>query len=170
MRIDDQLQVGERVLDFLAFVEADAADDLVRDRLAHQRVFDRARLVIGPIEDGHQRADVFLAVRLDRPRDEVSLFELVVAAEADDLRTALAVGPQLLVLAVPVLADHRRRGVEDHLRRAIVLLEADDLRFRKIALEVEDVLEVGAAPLVDRLIGISDDGEVPMRLRQAADE
>ena len=59
MRVDDQFQVGERVLDFLPFVEADAADDLVRDRLPHQRIFDRPRLRVGPIEDGRQRVDIF---------------------------------------------------------------------------------------------------------------
>ena len=53
VRVDDQLQVGERVLDFLALVEADAADDLVGDALAHQRVFNRARLRVGPVEHGH---------------------------------------------------------------------------------------------------------------------
>ena len=34
VRVDDEFEVGERVLDFLALVEADAADDLVRDRLS----------------------------------------------------------------------------------------------------------------------------------------
>ena len=41
VRVDDQLEVGEGVLDLLALVETDAADDLVRDVLAHERVFDR---------------------------------------------------------------------------------------------------------------------------------
>ena len=44
VRIDDQLEVRQRVLDFLPFVEADAADHLVRHALAHERVFNRARL------------------------------------------------------------------------------------------------------------------------------
>ena len=50
VRVDDQPQVGERVLDFLALVEPHAADDLVGDALAHQRVFNRARLRVGPIQ------------------------------------------------------------------------------------------------------------------------
>jgi hypothetical protein len=55
----------------------------------------------------------------------------------------------MFVLAVAVLSDHRGRGVQDDLRRSIVPLELDDLRFRKVVLEVEDVPQVGAAPLVD---------------------
>ncbi len=47
-----EAQVGERVLDLLALVEPDAADDAVGDALAHQRVFDRARLRVGAVEHG----------------------------------------------------------------------------------------------------------------------
>ena len=163
------LQVGERVLDFLALVEADAADDLVGDALAHQRVFDRARLRVGAIEHRHRRCRRPRArACLIDPDDEVGLLELVVAAEVDDLRAALAIGPEPLVLAVAVLADDRRRGVEDDLRRAVVLLEPDDRALRgKSLLEVEDVAQVGAAPLVDRLIGIADDARGCGGLRRA---
>ena len=79
-----------------------------------------------------------------------------------DLRAALQVGPQRLLLAVLVVGDDRRRRVEDHLGRSVVLLEPDDLRIGEVGLEVHDVAQVGAAPLVDRLIGVADDGEVAM--------
>ena len=58
VRIDDEPHVGQRVLDFLALVEPDAADDLVGEPFAHQRVFNRPRLRVGPIEHGHRRLDV----------------------------------------------------------------------------------------------------------------
>src|SRR5690606_40783323 len=66
-----QLEKRERVLDFLPLVEADAANDLVGDSLAHQRVFDRARLRVGAVQHRHQRTDVLLPARLDRTHDEV---------------------------------------------------------------------------------------------------
>ena len=40
----------------------------------------------------------------------------------------------------------------------------------KVLLEVEDVAQVGAAPLVDRLIGIADDAEVAVDLGEPADQ
>ena len=123
MRVDDQLQVGERVLDLLALVEAHAADDLVGNALAHQRVFNRARLRVGPVEDGHRSSRLIRARLLDRPDDEVGLFELVVAAVVDDPRPPFRIGPQPLVLAVAVLLMTAVRGVEDDLGRAVVLLE-----------------------------------------------
>ena len=170
VRVDDEPHVGERVLDFLALVEPHAADDLVGEPFAHQRVFDRARLRVGAVEHGDRRVDVVGQARAGRARDEVGLLELVAAAEVDDPRAALAVGPEVLVLAVAVLADDGRRGVEDDLRRAVVAFELDDRRFGKVLLEVEDVPQVGAAPLVDRLIGIADDAQVAVDFGQPPDQ
>ena len=95
VRIDDQLHVRERVLDFLALVEANAADDLVGNRLAHQRVFDRPRLRVGAVQDRDRRLDILGARLLHRPRDEVRLLELVAAAE-------------LTICEPPLRSVHRR--------------------------------------------------------------
>ena len=48
---------------------------------------------------------------------------------------------------------------EDVLGRAVVLLEQHDLGAREVALELDDVADVGAAEGVDRLVGVADDGE-----------
>ena len=82
----------------------------------------------------------------------------------------MRLGVEPLLLAVAVLRDDRRRRVEDDLRRAVVALEADGLRFREVVLEIEDVLQVGAAPLVDRLIGVADDAEVAVRGGEPLDQ
>ena len=71
-------------------------------------------------------------------------------------------GPQRLVLALHVVGDDPGRQREDRLRRAIVLLEAHDLGARIVVLEVEDVADVGAPPLVDRLVAVADDAHVAM--------
>src|SRR6185369_1823530 len=97
---------------------------------------------------------------LDLAGDPLGLLLLVVRLEALDLRPAAVVGPQLLVLARTVARDDAVRGIEDQLRRAVVLLELDDRRIRPVALEVEDVAQVGAAPRVDRLVVVADNREV----------
>ena len=128
VRVDDQLEIGERVLDLFALVEPHAADHPIRQAFAGQRVFDRARLGVHAVEHRDDVLGVVGELVADRAQHEVRLLELVLRARVDDLLAAAAVGPQLLVLALAVLADHRRRGVEDHLRRAVVLLEAHDQR------------------------------------------
>ena len=59
-------------------------------------------------------------------------------------------------------------GVENHLRRSVILFQLDDLGIRVVLLEGQDVAHVGAAEPVDRLIVIADDGQVAMRACQMA--
>ena len=68
--------------------------------------------------------------------------------------------PELLVLARLVARHDGVRGVEDQLRRAVVLLQLDHRGVRVVALEVEDVAQVGAAPRVDALVVVADHGQV----------
>src|SRR5260370_861632 len=85
-------------------------------------------------------------------------------AELTSARPAASSGgaSQPSVLPIAVLLDDGGRRVENDLRRAIVLLEPDDLRAAEVRFEIQDVPEVRAAPLVDRLVGIADDGDVPV--------
>jgi hypothetical protein len=73
---------------------------------------------------------------------------------------------QRLVLAVPVLPDDRRRRIENDLGGAVIALEFDDHGLGIVVLEIEDVPEVGSAPLVDGLIGIADDAQVAVDVGQ----
>ena len=48
--------------------------------------------------------------------------------------------------------------------RAVIALEADDHRAGKIVLEAQNVVDVGAAPAVDRLVVVADAAEIAMPL------
>ena len=162
-RVVEHRQVGDRVLDLGALVEARAADHLVRDLLAHEHVLEHAALRVRPVEDGDlRRRPAVLDEARDLGGDEARLGVLVL--DLDDLhRLALAeLREEALRLAVAVVLDHRVRGAEDRVRRAVVLLERDRLRAREVALEVEDVVDVGAAEAVDRLVRVADGEHVPV--------
>ena len=62
----------------------------------------------------------------------------------------------------------RVRRLEDRVRRAVVLLERDRLRAGEVALELEDVADVGAAERVDRLVRVADGADVPVLARRGA--
>ena len=82
VRVQNQLEVREGVLDFLALVEPDAADDLVgRCPTAAQRVFERSRLRVGAIQnrDRVRPGPRASAVR-DGAGDELRLVEIVTGA------------------------------------------------------------------------------------------
>ena len=89
---------------------------------------------------------------VDLVGDPLGLVALVVGVVADDRLAVALVGPQLLRLAAEVVGDDRVGGVEDRLRRPVVLLEHDHRGVRERLLELEDVPHVGAAEAVDRLV------------------
>ena len=86
---------------------------------------------------------------------------MLVVELADLDRVALPdLRPQRLGLLPAVVADHRVGGIEDRLRRAVVLLELDDVGVGERVLELEDVRDVGAPEPVDRLGIVADDHQV----------
>ncbi len=170
VRIQHQLQVGECVLDLAAFIEAGAAEHLIRDAGRAQAVFHRPRLRVGAVEDGGRGGVVGLNRLAHDLDDEVGFVELVGAAVGHNRRAAGLVGPQHLVFAAAVVAHDRRRGIENHLGGAVVPFELDGDGVREVALEVEDVLHIGAAPLVDRLVGVADHAQVAVHAHELLHE
>ena len=59
-----------------------------------------------------------------------------------------------------LLRDDGVGGRQDRLRRAVVLLQLDDRGAGEVLLEVEDVVDVGSAKAVDRLVVVADDADV----------
>ena len=170
-RVDHHAQIGQDVLDLLAVVEPQSAIHAVFDAALHERLFNHAGLRVRAVE--HGRARIVLALHLQRANllaDPGRLLALVArAVEPDHLARAL-LGPQRLVLAVLVERDHLIGRVQDVGRGAVVLLELDDLRIRKVLFKVQNVADIRAAPAVDRLIVVADDAEVAALLCQQAHE
>ena len=164
LRVGEDGQVGDRVLDLRALVELRAADDLVADLAAHERVLEHPRLRVGPVEDRDLRArDALVDEPLDLPHHEPRLGVLVLELAHLD-RIALAeIGPQRLPHPPAVVRDDRVGDAEDRLRRAVVLLEPHDLGVRVVVLEIEDVRDVGASEAVDRVVGHEPGGDEVVR-------
>ncbi len=163
-RVVENGEVRDGILDLGPLVEPWAADHLIRDLLAHQDVLEHAALRVGPVEDGDlgSRPAVVDETR-DLRRDEARLGVLVL--DLDDLHrlTLSELREETLGLAVPVVLDHRVGGAENRVRRAVVLLESDRARPGKVALEVEDVADVGATEAVDRIVGDDPVGDEVVR-------
>ena len=107
--------------------------------------------------------------RLHLARDPLGLLVLAVRLEALDEHAARVLRPELLVLARLVAADDRMCRIQDQLRGAVVLLQLDDRGLGVVALEVEDVAQVRAAPGVDRLVVVAHDARFRWRRREMAD-
>ena len=114
VRVVDDLEVRDQVLHLGALVEARAADHLVGDALAHEHVLEHAALRVRPVEDRDLAAGVAL---LDEHRDlrgDVARLGVLVLDLDDAHRLALAeLRPEVLLLALAVVADDAVRGLED---------------------------------------------------------
>ncbi len=101
---------------------------------------------------------------------ELGFVDLVVGLEALDGLTHTGVGPQVLRFAAEVVGDDGVGGVEDGLRRAIVLLEEDDGGIGEGVFELEDVAHVGTTEAVHTLVVVAHHGDSSMLSGEAQHE
>src|ERR1700751_3828071 len=92
----------------------------------------------------------------------LSIRRLIIANQ----RTTLARRPEVLSLALRVMRHHSARALQNHLRRAVVLLQSNRPASLKILFELENVFDVSAAPTINRLILVADNAHVATGPRQ----
>ncbi len=167
VRLADQAQIGHRVADFLALVKPRAADHPIGQGQRNEALLELAGLEAGAHQDRDFPQRMALALqRLDLVADPARLLLGVPQPAHGDLVAGIGTGPQRLAEPAAVVGDDPSRGGEDLRGRAVILLEPDDQRAGKIALEFEDVADLGAAPTVDRLVVIADAAQILVLLRQ----
>ena len=89
-----------------------------------------------------------------------ALVALVRRLEHADLLAVTRGGEQMLLLAARVVRHHGVGRRQDMARRAVVLLKTHHLGLGIVLLKVEDVLDVGATPAVNRLVVVAHHHEV----------
>jgi len=158
VRIVDQPQIRDQVLDLGAIQKRGATGHVIRNAREPQCLLERTRLMVSAIQ--HRELVPPRLVHAGQMRDRGSGafgFVFVVAAFDDAQRHALGLlAPELLVEQVRVVRDEAIRGAQDAPRTTIVLLELDDLERRIIARELGEIFRIRTAPRVDRLIVVAD--------------
>ena len=163
-RIVDHAQICDDILDLAPIVKPHRAHHRIGHARCVECLLDVAGLRVRPIEHGnisvldieHRMQTLYLA------HDKGRLV-LLRRTFVDDNRIALhIVRPQSLFLAIQIVFDDCVRRLEDILCRAVVLLEQDDCCLRIVALEIEDIAHIRAAPAVDGLIRIAHNADVPV--------
>src|SRR5262249_57063648 len=128
-------------------------------------------LELAHLERGaHRDGDLVERVRTARAVVALQLFDLLADRARLLLRTPargdlhllarLVLGAQRLAEPALVVRDQVRGGGEDVSGRAVVALEPDDPRAGEVVLEAQDVVDLGAAPAVDRLVVVADAADV----------
>src|SRR5207302_4462325 len=77
-----------------------------------------------------------------------------------DLLAVDVFGAQRLAEPAFIVGDQVRCGGEDVAGRAVVALQANDFRAWKVMFEAQDIVDLRAAPAVDRLVVVADAADV----------
>ena len=166
-RLRDHAQIGERVADLHALVKPRPADDAIGQAELDEAVFEFAHLERGAHQNGDLVERMVLAAlarlalqALDLLADAAGFFFRVPGAGDGDLFAEHILGAQRLAEPAFVVGDEMARGGEDVAGGAIISLKPNDLRTRKVMVEPENVIDLGPAPAIDRLIVITDAADV----------
>jgi hypothetical protein len=160
-RVREQGEVGERVFDLRALVQAEAAEHAVRDPGGGERGLHRRGRIAGARE--HEHLAGWRAGREclgDLAGDPGGLAAVVGERARLDATAGAAHRDQRLGGALRVVRDTGGRGADDLGARAEVARE-HDLPVRRVAVaEAQDVAGLRGAEAVDRLVVVARAGDV----------
>ena len=97
---------------------------------------------------------------LDLLADGAGFFLGIPGAGDGDFLAKLVVGAQRLAEPAFVVGDDVGGGGEDVAGGAVIAFQTNDRGAGKVVLEAQDVVDLGAAPAVDRLIVVADAADV----------
>ena len=156
--VEEEGEISENVLDLLALVKSQGADEAIRDALSGEILFESQGLRIGPVENGDigERASRFLVSSHD---SRAKFHFLVLVVEKRELGFVPAWLRSAKAFAQPPrIVRHNIAGnIQDGLIGAVVALEFDRLRSWEDFREGKNILYLGASEFVDGLIIIADD-------------
>ena len=158
------MQIRQQILDLFALIELQPVDDLIRDAAIAEGVFDRSRQRVHPAHDREISRFGIARDHLvgDLIGDAIGFFVTVLVLTQRDRFAGRVIGEQILLFATAVVPNQLIGDAKDFWRAAVVLFQPNGFDRRVILFEIQNVVEVGATPSVDRLIGVTRHGEVGM--------
>ncbi len=174
-RLRDDAQISQRIADFGALVEARPADDAIGQAELDEALFEFAHLERGPHQNGDFVERMVFALLagvalqlLDFLADRAGFLFGIPAAGDLNFFAQHVLGAQRLAEAAFVMGDQLRSGGENMAGASIVALKPDDLGAGKVMIEAQNVIDLGAAPAIDRLVVIADAADVFLRCHSGA--
>ena len=162
----DHAQIRQHVFYLRAVKKARAADDAIWNAVALEGVFQRVRLRVCTVQNREILEVPPLRDRENTPRDVVCLVRFIHRLIDSDLIAGVVFRPEFLALASLIVGDDGVRRIENRLRRAVVLLEADDLRAAVLLFKRQNIFNRRAAEFVDGLVVVTHDADVFISARK----
>ena len=153
IRIRHQTEIGYDILDFLALVETQSAINAIRNTLLSELLLEAAALGIGAVENGKITilAAILAPDTLHVLRHNRRLFLVAVSRLIQNLLTLRILAEHILRNLVAVMLDQTVSRLNDGLGRAVVLFQFEETRSLKLALIVENIIDIGTTETIDTL-------------------
>src|SRR5260370_5861016 len=133
------------------------ADHAIRQAERYETILELAHLERGAHQNRHLVERVTRALELlDLLADRAGFFLGIPGAGNADLLARLVLGAQRLAEAAFIVRDEVRGGAKDVAGRTVIALQPDHGCAREIFFEAQDVVDLGAAPAIDRLVVVAD--------------
>ena len=166
-RLRDHAQIGQRIADFGALVEPRTADDAIAETKLDEAFFEFAHLERGAHQNGDlvERMVLSFVARgalhlLDLFADRARFFLAIPGAGDLHLLAIDVLGAQGLAEAAFIVRDQRARRCQNMSGAAIIAFESYDLRAGEVVVETQDVIDLRAAPAIDRLVVVADAADI----------
>ena len=153
IRIRHQTEISNNILDFLALVETQSAINAIRNTLLSELLLEAAALGIGTIENGKITilAAILAPDTLHVLRHNHRLFLVAVRRLILNLLTLRILAEHILRNLVAVVLDQTVSRLNDGLGRAVVLFQFEETRSLKLALIVENIIDICTTETIDTL-------------------
>ena len=153
IRIRHQTEICNNILNFLALVETQSAINAIRNPLLSELLLEAAALGIGTVENGKITilASILAPDTLYVLRHNRRLFLVAVSRLILNLLTLRILAEHILRNLVAVMLDQTVSRLNDGLGRAVVLLQFEETRALKLALIVENIIDIGTTETIDTL-------------------
>ena len=157
VRVVEQAQIGQRMLDLGALEEAQATIDAIRQAGAKQRGLDDPALRVAAIQQRDLLArPAFGQQALDLVDQPVGLGEVAGRFNDPDRLAGALLGAQVLAQTTSIVLDQMIGSIQDVAVAAVVLLKLDLVTDLELAHEIGHVADARAAKGVDALVVVTD--------------
>ena len=153
IRICHQTEISNNILNFLALVETQSAINAIRNTLLSELLLEAAALGIGAVENGKITilAAILALDTLHILRHNRRLFLVAVSRLILNLLTLRILAEHILRNLVAVVFNQTVSRLNDGLGRAVVLFQFEETRALKLALIVENIIDICTTEAIDTL-------------------
>ena len=162
MRILDEPEIGDYILDLTPLVKARPGHQPVSHAVTDKGFLQHPRLRVGAVHHREiaQAEQAFCHQLLNFTHHKLGFFLFGVSFHHHRPFTLVVLRPEFLGFPFLIHRNDIGRGFQDVFRRPVVLFQQDHFGIGIIVLETQNIPQVGGTPGINRLVGVAHDTDV----------